>query len=296
MSRIGAYLAASVERLRRMQLPTGEMPAVEIADAAEPYYAPSPLLSALAYDAMAFVDPASPLFVGRVRELVRPSFFRAVASLRWSLRLYIASEEEADGTWQRHGRLGARGADAATTACGAAALLPHARWPVARPDGGHVEALRRLAAERAWDGAEAAHALRYLALAGAEWEPLARRVWDDLARVETLAHAHAVARAWRQAQLPEADAVARKLVQKILRSTEEGYLARALACSALLDLEYEGEELDAMLRGATADRLPPWHWPADPYGASGMASPAVALAITVANVARLTAIPRGERP
>ncbi len=203
VNRIAAYLTGAARTLRALQLPTGELPAVQWSDGGEPYHAPVPLLSALADDALAYVDARSPLFIGRVRDLVPPSFFRDVASLRWGLRLSIASEEDADGTWQLHGRNGAREADVATTACAATALLPGVRWRSRRIDRRHVLALQRLGKAREWSTLETAHALRYLALAGADTTALAARLRrDGDAQPMDIATTHAVARALRVAQLP----------------------------------------------------------------------------------------------
>ncbi len=267
-----------------MQLPTGEMPAAQWSNLGEAYHAPAPLLSTLAYEALAYVDPRSPLFVGRVRDLVPSSFFRDVVSLRWSLRLYIASEEEADGTWQLQGRASSLGADVSTTACGAAALLPGVRWRSARLDRRHLEALRRLASRREWTPIEAAHALRYLSLAGADTRKLAARVRRE-AETTTLsaAYAHAVGRA-----LPEIPVPAQA-------SSEDGRLAQALLTATLLERQQEGPDLDGALGRIVFDPVPPGLWPPDPYDDRHLGSAAVALAINVGSVARLAATPRGER-
>lgn len=281
MTRIGSYLTTAARWLRGMQLPTGELPAVQWSDSGDAYHAPAPLLSALAYDALAHLDPRSPRFAGRVRDLVPSSFFRTIVSIRWGLRLSIAAEEDADGTWQLHGRSGAREADVATTACGAVALLPNVRWRAARFDRRHMESLRRLASRGEWTPLETAHATRYLSLAGADTRALAMRVRRDLESTPmTPAYAHAVARAIGEMPQP---------APRI-----EGRLAQALATSALLEVQQEGPELDDALNRILFDTTPPWLWPADPYDDRRLGSPAAGLAINLSNVARLAAVPRGE--
>lgn len=273
MTRIAAWLASSVRALRAMQLPGGELPAVHWSESGEAYSAPAPLLSALAYDALAFVDPRSPLFVGVVRELVPPSFFVDVVSLRWGLRLSLASEQSADGTWQLHGRLGARDADVATTACAAAAMLPNVKWRRARPDPRTHAVLRRLES-RGWTALESAHALRYFALIGADVEPLVTRLRNEPAL--SIAARHAATTSMR-VDLDESRA-------------PQGPLEDALQTAALLNVEAAD---DGALERILLDPTPPWRWPADPYGDHRIGSPAVALAIRIANVARFAALPRG---
>jgi hypothetical protein len=276
VKRLAAYLMTSVRTLRTMQLPGGELPAVHWSESGEAYSAPAPLLSALAYDALAYVDPRSAQFVGRVRDLVPSSFFVDVVSLRWGLRLSIASEQSADGTWQLHGRLGARSADVATTACAAAAMLPNAKWRRARPDPRHLAALRRLES-RDWTALEAAHVRRYLALIG---EPMRRAEKRDasIAKSETsIAAFHA--ESWSGSPRP------------VETAPLAGPLEEALYTAALLNTNRE--DLDASLERILFGTTPPWRWPADPYGEHRIGSPATALALQLANVARLAALPRG---
>ena len=186
MTRIGAYLAAAARALRSMQLPTGELASVRCGDGGDAYYAPAPLLSALACDALAFVDPRSTQFVGRIRDFVRQPFFVDVVSLRWGLRLYLASEQSADGTWQLHGRLGTRGADIATTACAALAMLPNTRWRRPPADRRHLAALQRL---HITTKLEAAHVARYCTLIGAGADPFLRQLDGPL----SIEEGHAIA-------------------------------------------------------------------------------------------------------
>ncbi|HUR80976.1 MAG TPA: hypothetical protein VM733_09430 [Thermoanaerobaculia bacterium] len=265
MTRAGAYLAAAARSLRTMQLPMGELSSVRCGDDGETYYAPAPLLSALAYDALAFVDPRSPRFVGRVRDLVPQSFFVDVVSLRWGLRLYLASEQSADGTWQLHGRLGTRGADAATTACAAIAMLPNTKWRRPRADRRPLAALQRL---RVTTKLEAAHAARYCTLIGADAAPFL----DQLQGALSIEEAHAIASTGLVgiADIPEAP---------------KNTLADALRTAALLDCSIEEPRLDLI-----NDPAPP----SDPYANHRIASPAAALAIRIGNVARMAALPYGE--
>ena len=266
-----------------MQLPSGELPAAQWSDAGDAYLAPAPLLSALAHDALGYVDPRSPLFVG-VRELLPPSFFRTIVSLRWGLRLYIASEEEADATWRLHGRTSGRNADVTSTACGAAALLPAARSRNAKLDRRHMNALRMLAAGREWTPIEAAHALRYLSLIGADTSSLAARVRRDAESVSpTAAYVHAVATA-----LPAVTFASSA-------TNVDGRLAQALATAARLDSGQHDSTRGDVLDRILFDTTPPWLWHADPYHDTRIGSPAAALAIRIANVARLVAMPRRER-
>lgn len=272
MKRAGSYLGAAARSLRMMQLPAGELSSVHCSESGETFYAPAPLLSALAYDALAYVDPRSAKFVGRVRELVPQSFFVDVVSLRWGLRLFLASEQSADGTWQLHGRLGSRGADVATTACAAIAMLPSGKGCTPRADRRHLAALQRLGATNTL---EAAHAARYCALIGANAEPFLERIASQSL---SIFEAHALAATGlvkETAALPDAP---------------KNTLAAELRIATMLDVG--DESLD--LRTVIDDHTPPSQWAADPYGEHRIASPAAALAIRIGNVARLTALPHGE--
>lgn len=266
-----------------MQLPTGELPSRHWSDSGDSYSAPVPLLSALAYQALAYVDPRSRSFVARLRDLVPPSFFRDVVTIRWGLRLYIASEEEPEGMWRLHGRSSSRGPDVSTTACGATVLLPAVRSRSAAVDRRHVKALERLG-EREWRPIEAAHVLRYLSSVGADCDALEERVRRDAAVCAEADPAYAQAVA---AAVPD--------VAVAVRSNGQGRLADALATAALLDVKQEGQELDDALGRILLDTTPPSLWPADRYGDEQVGSAAVALAFNVSNVARLTTTPRGEQ-
>lgn len=272
MTRAGAWLAAAARSLRTMQLPSGELSSVHCSDGGEVYYAPAPLLSALAYDALAYVDPRAAQFVGRVRDLVPQSFFVDVVSIRWGLRLFLASEQSADGTWQVHGRLGSRGADVVTTACAAAAMLPNGKWRRPRMDRRHLAALQRLGVTTAL---EAAHVARYFALVGADAAPLLARLTE---RPLSIAVAHAIASTQLLGDLGP------------IPAAPKNTLADALRTVALLDLGDESLDVGALV----GDPTPPSRWPADPYGHHRIASPAATLAVRIGNVARLAALPRGE--
>jgi hypothetical protein len=290
VKRIAAWLVASARTLRAMQLPGGELPAVLWSENGEAYAAPAPLLSALAHDALGFADPRAPQFIGRLRDLVPSSFFLDVVSLRWGLRLSLANEASADGTWQRHGRLGAHGADIATTACAAAAMLPAVKWRRERADARPRVALRRIASID-WPGngstLEAAHALRYFALLGSDTASLLVRVRDDARQPPSdTATRHAIAGALRvcgeRAGFETAGA-----------ASTEGPLDDALRTATLLDAGDDGSrELDDALARIVRDETPPSRWAADPYGSTRLGSPAAALAMQLANVARLAALPR----
>jgi hypothetical protein len=290
VNRAAVYLTMAVRQLYAMQLVTGELPAVQW-NASDSYYAPAPLISAIANDALAVVDVRDSRFVGRVRDLVSPSFFRGISSLRWRLRLYIASEEEADSTWQVHGRLGTCAPDAVTTACSATALLPTVRLRARRFDRRHVEALRRLARRGEWSTLEIAHALRYLSFAGVDTEALTQRLARDANDAQSLPTLHAIASALRHTR---ANASLRGAVTEQLKAVPaEGRLAVTLRTSALLDSDYEGSELDDALFMTMHDPTPPSLWEGEVYDEnSRIGSVALILALNVANVARLAALPR----
>lgn len=270
MRRAGAYLASAARSLRTMQLPTGELSSVRISDDGEQYYAPAPLLSALAYDALGWVDPRSTRFVGRVRDLVPQSFFVDVVSLRWGLRLYLASEQSADGTWQLHGRLGSRAVCVSTTACAAIAMFANTRWRRPRTDRRPLAALHRLPVTTRL---EAAHAARYCTLVGADPGPFLERIEGTFSIEE--AHALASTGCFDIGSIPEA---------------ATNTLAEALRTATLLDLGHELLDVGPLID----DRTPPSQWPADPYAGLRIASPAATLAIRIGNVARMATLPHGE--
>lgn len=291
MTRIGAYLAAAARSLRSMQLPTGELSSVRCGDGGETYYAPAPLLSALACDGLAFVDPRSPQFVGRIRDLVRQSFFADVVSLRWGLRLYMLSEQSADSTWQLHGRLGTRGADVATTACAATAMLPNTRWRRPPADRRHLAALQRLPVTTKL---EAAHVARYCTLIGAGAEPFLKQLAGPL----SIEEAHGIAATGLIDIGPLPDAPKNTLADALrtaalLSSGALGFRFVANAADASTEA-MDAVTLDAILNDLLNDPTPPSRWPADAYADHRLASPAVALAIRIGNVARLAALPYGE--
>lgn len=286
MKRIAAWLVASARTLRTMQLPGGELPAVLWSDNGEAYAAPAPLLSALAHDALGFADPRAPQFIARLRDLVPSSFFLDIVSLRWGLRLSLANEASADGTWQRHGRLGARATDIATTACAAAAMLPSVKWRRERADPRPRVALRRIASSDL-PALEAAHVLRYFTLLGTDTASLLVRVRDDARQPPSdTATRHAIASALRVCG-------ERAVFETAATASTEGPLREAIRTATLLDAADDGSpELDDALARILRDETPPSRWPADPYGSTRLGSPAAALAMQLANVARLAALPR----
>ncbi|HET8796639.1 MAG TPA: hypothetical protein VFO89_03065, partial [Thermoanaerobaculia bacterium] len=264
MKRIAAWLVAGARTLRTMQLPGGELPAVLWSDNGEAYAAPAPLLSALAHDALGFADPRAPHFIGRLRDLVPSSFFLDIVSLRWGLRLSLANEAGADGTWQRHGRLGARVTDIATTACAAAAMLPGVKWRRERADPRPRAALQRIAPSdrpNAWSTLEAAHALRYFALLGGDTASLLARVRDDARHPPSdTATRHAIASALRVCG-------ERAGFETTAAASTEGPLDDALRTATRLDAGDDGSpQLDDALARILRDDTPPSRWAADPYG------------------------------
>ena len=284
MSGAGSWIVRAVDRLRTIQLPSGEIPSFD-----EKSYAPCPLLSMLAHDALAYVDPRSTVFVHRIGDLIparsRDQFFTSVATLRWRLRLYIASEEEADGTWRTYGRQSLAAADAATTACGAAALLQSNGWRTVRQRRTHVPVLRRLAGA-GLPPAAAAHVLRFYALAGTDVEELSQQVRERIEAERSLVFAHAIARAFRQGALAGREEIARMVVPGIDGRLFADRLASALGISALIDLGAEERLVTESLVRTIEDGTPFSRWSNDPYGDTGRGSAGATLALLVANVAR----------
>ena len=102
-------LGRAIPWLLRQQLPTGEFITYrEHAGQTLPFVCP--LLSALALDALDCLDANSEHFHERLFDLVPPRdrgrVRVAVSTLRWRLRMHLATQQESDGTWRRFGRRG----------------------------------------------------------------------------------------------------------------------------------------------------------------------------------------------
>ena len=102
-------LDRAIPWLLQQQLPTGEFITYrEHAGQSLPYVCP--LLSGLALDALDCLDANSEHFHERLFDLVAPRDRArvrvAVSTLRWRLRMHLATQQESDGTWRRFGRGG----------------------------------------------------------------------------------------------------------------------------------------------------------------------------------------------
>jgi hypothetical protein len=263
-----------------------------------------------------------------VPEAARGWFVGTAAHVRRRARAFIAWQAEPNGTWRFFGRASGLPPDACTVACAAAALLEspgRTAWERSRR---HVEAIARFrsedgpyhtfagahrAAGYGWmdeagrplpgfDRVVNAEVLRFLALAGAcsagEVAALTAYLRGELAAAgpsplfpNPLCFAFAMARAWRQAQLPDPDGLRSELVP-LVRSRQDGSggfggpLSTALACAALSWLDHEGPELERGLDSVARERRPGAGWAYEDFVAGGYGSPAWTAALSLAVSAR----------
>lgn len=328
-----ALLRVGLRMVARSQLLTGEMSSLRVLSVRPKHRmvrSTNVLVSTLAHDALACFDPTSrewnPDHFARLERWDRAQLSTLVRRSRRAIRRFVAWHERADGSWCFFGRGSGLPPDAATTACAAACLLDSYR---SGPWGSkHAVALARFRTSEglyatyvgkdgrkySWldehggrveglDPVFNAHALRYLALVGAEHGALAEWLeteaaqWDGLTgsreHPEPMFFAHAVSRAWRQASIPGLERMRAHLVPKILAARDDDgglgtFLGTALGVLALIDLGYDGEALrPAALRVAQA-LLNRYLAAGDAYTKSGIASSSTTRAIGCAALARAT--------
>lgn len=283
----GGALVRVLALVERRQLAHGESAAFT-RDAEEALlYQPSVLPTALVHDALGALDPSSPAAVPEALALVprraRAAFAATLHRLRARARAFVAWQEEPDGTWRRHGRASALGPDLATTACAAAVLLEDGAGAAGLS--ARIASLARFDPGR--DPVADAHALRWLALAGADapaWRESVRRALAT--HHGDAAFLHAAARAYAAGGL----AGARDVLLAALHGLRGGgALERALAAQALLDLDDDGPELHALGAELLTTALYADASDAQPYGRDGLRCPALVLALTLAALARFCA-------
>jgi hypothetical protein len=166
-----------------------------------------------------------------------------------------------------------------------------------------------------WDGAGQpvagfepvvnAEVLRFLVVTGArsigEVAPLVRYLRDEVVAAASrppaglfsnpLCFFHSVARTWSQAGLPDAGGLAADLAPRVISMQDEsggfgGPLSNALGVSTLLDIGYEGDELERGLVAVARGRLRWGGWGHEDFLAGGFGSPAWTTALSIAALAR----------
>jgi len=294
MTRLAHYVLCGMEFIQSQQLLTGEIASYCSGGDDGGSYRPCPIVSALVYDALATFDPASLWFEPRAFDVLTPAQVKpviaSVKTMRWRIRTFLAWQQEADGRWRMFGRDGTSQPHLATTACAAAVLAgsPRRRQTSRRADrhsGGLAEWSR--AEDGTWQQrCGQAHALRFVALAGADYRPIAKRMFEyaeDLVSGEAgeqIAFIHAAARAWYEAALPDV-ATLRSLMRSAL-TPQSGLLHDALRVSALLDLGGDVE----LANMPNPDFSPYEH---DAYSDTGTGSAALTAAIQISNAVRIAA-------
>jgi hypothetical protein len=329
--RFAAALTGALDALRGRQLITGELPTYRRIPSGGKLYAPSPCLAALMHDALSALDPTSPealpeAWLALSRD-ERQGAQLAARDVRRGLRRFLATHEEADGSWRFYGRASGLDADAASTACAGAALLvtrSPARCVQAlarfrQPGGRYATFVARDGLGYAWiapDGRRVpgadrvvnAHVLRFLTLAGVTDPELAAWLRGDTEpsaldqgspeHPDPLAFIHAVARAWAAGAWPDAGDLARRLVSWLLARQEAsggfgGPLSTALGVQALVDLGHDGPALERAARALLEQASTAGEWEYEPYLAQGHGSSAFTTAFALGALAACAAL-RGE--
>jgi hypothetical protein len=117
----------SLQAVRRLQHPSGEILSYRRDAAGNYVYYRSPMLSALVHDALGCFDPTSPWWFDGALELVpaqaRRRFARSVMAVRRRIRGFLIWQQEAAGWWRFFGRGSGIDPDVTTTALAATALL-----------------------------------------------------------------------------------------------------------------------------------------------------------------------------
>jgi hypothetical protein len=300
---VRAVVLETLGYLERQQLQGGDIACFRTAK--DTFCSPCTLLSTLMHDALGYFDPRDHRHEPGLPELFSAGEQRwltqCVSVMRSRMRNFVAWQEERDGTWQLYGRESSFGTDVNTTACAAVAVR-NARNRTA--DIRHVRSVERFL-NRDLNLLEKANVLRFLTLAGRNVLSHVQRFRDEIlastnesqtpmAPLLLLAETHAIARAWRQAGLPYLSQVAEHLVRRILGCRNElgrfeGYLAGALAASALSDLGYDAAELRERAIDLMAMLQNPAGWRTEPYAGLPIGSPAAGMGIAVAALARISA-------
>jgi len=285
-ARLQRCLSQTLRWLFRQQLITGEMPAYRRIREAETFCYPSPLISALAFEALGCADPRASAFSRRLYDVLpvaeRKPLTCGVVTARWRLRCYVASQEFAEGSWRLYGREAGGDADAATSALGAAMLWQDRGADVELA----VELGERMIATAGGSAFAQAAALRLLSIAGENEAERGERLLAERmsSAVERAAVIWMLTDAWRAARDPhDAEWPARLLDESLaLRRTEVGTsrLASVLVLLTLMMLNHRGSEVESILHDIVTDPQPPWRWPQEPIYRD-LSSPALTAALTV---------------
>jgi hypothetical protein len=279
--------------IHNRQLPSGEI-ACHAPAGEDLCYCPFPFWSAVAYDSLAFADPASPRFERRLLDLLPPGERRAVpamvSAIRWRIRTYLASEEEADCTWRLHGRNSASPVDAATSGCAAKALLtpPRLGYPSLRSR--HVDPLRRRLNDSTTDAAGRCYILSYLSVAGEPAGDIAGEVFRLCTRKTEMLPQFwfAASRALNRAGLPGHGETFAVLTSSILAecAPDRNRTNRAMALSALLDIDHNGPAIPELIASVLDSAVNPVGWSWQSYALNGSGSAAATMSLMLAALFR----------
>jgi len=288
--RLQHCLSQTLRWLYRQQLITGEMPAYRRIRQGETFCYPSPLVSALAFEALACADPRSTSFSRRLYDVLpmaeRKPLTCGVVTARWRLRCYVASQEFAAGQWRLYGREASGDAEPATSSIGAAMLWQDQGANVQRG----IETADRMFALAGGSAFAQAAALRLKAISSEDVSEQGGRLIDALecGPIERAAVVWMLTDAWRFARDPDDTAWTARLLDESLAVYEsacaESRLCAVFVTLTLLKLNYRGDEVEQMLGRMLADSEPPWRWPQEPIYRD-LSSPALTAALTVAALA-----------
>jgi hypothetical protein len=234
-------------------------------------FSPRPLWSAIAYQALAFADPSSPSFerhlVGLLSFAERQATLPLVSALRWRIRTYLASQEEADFLWRRGGRDSATAIDALASAMAAEAML--AAYRPSR----HVGPLLRLLGEA--DPAARFGILHFLSLTGANPDQLPQPPMHPTSPLLCFSAARFLR--------GRAAGYARESLTSAIHANSCGdnRCLNAIALSAMLDLDLTRSEMEQRASLLSEQAMEPglWNWPS--YALDGSGSPGATMALIV---------------
>ncbi len=242
--------------------PTGEVPVYRKVAGGTRVQCMAPLLSAIAHDALACLDPDAFQYTAPLMGLMPPRqrlwITTTAAYIRDRIRRFIAWQESSNGTWYFFGRGSGLPPDAATTACSALTFHDMSHPPGAAGMTRRVNGLMRFRSSDgrfftyrapsghgyAWmtpagdpvvgfDRIVNTYVLRFLSLSGEDVDALFAYIRHEIAtgdfrtgspdQPNPLGFFYAVARTWRLAGLEQGDFVAGKLVPAILaRQNSDG--------------------------------------------------------------------------
>jgi hypothetical protein len=295
LKNLAAILMPGLRFIHDRQLPSGEI-ACHAPAGRDLSYCSFPFWSAVAYDSLAFADPASPRFERRLLDLLPPSERRAVpamvSAIRWRIRTYLASEEEADCMWRLHGRNSASPMDAATSGCAAEALLtpPRLGYPASRSR--HAEPLRRRLNDSTTDAAGRCYILSYLSMAGEPADDIAGEILRLCTRETEMLPQFwfAAARALNRAGLSN-----HLLTPAILAEStpERNRTHRAMALSALLDIDHNGPEIPELIASVLDSAVNPASWTWQSYALNRAGSAAATMSLMLAALFRASSAAGG---